>query len=106
RDTINRPADGKASIRFVNLSPDAPSVDLAIQGGAVLITNKAYKGYSTFVPETGNTSYNFEVRQHGTNTVLATLSNISLNSSYVYTIWLGGLATPLNATDKLSLNII
>jgi Domain of unknown function (DUF4397) len=106
KDTINRPADGKTSIRFVNLSPDASSVDLAIQGGAVLISNKSYKGYSTFIPETGNTNYNFEVRQHGTNVVLATLSNISLNSSYIYTIWLSGLATPLNSSDKLSLNYI
>lgn len=106
KDTISRPADGKTSIRFVNLSPDASAVDLAIQGGSVLIPNRLYKGYSGFIPETGNTNYNFEVRQHGTNTVLATLSNISLNSSYVYTIWLGGLSTPLNATDKLRLNII
>jgi hypothetical protein len=105
RDTITRPADGKASIRFVNVSSDAPAVDLAIQGGAVVIANESYKGASSFIAITGNTTYNFEVRQHGTNTVLASLANVSLNSSSVYTIWLHGLATPLNAGDKLTLGV-
>jgi hypothetical protein len=106
KDTVSRPADGKASIRFINLSPDAPAVDLAVTGGAVLIGNEAYKGHSTFIPVTGNINYNFEIRQHGTVTVLATLANISLNSSYVYTIWFGGLITPTTTTDKAAINIV
>lgn len=106
KDTVSRPADGKASIRFINLTPDAPAVDLAVTGGAVLIGNVAYKGHSTFIPVTGNNNYNFEIRQHGTNTVLATLANISLNSSYVYTIWFGGLLNPTTTTDKAAINIM
>jgi hypothetical protein len=49
-DSISRPSSGDATIRFVNLSPDAPAVDLAIQGGAVFVANKAYKGFLHFCP--------------------------------------------------------
>jgi hypothetical protein len=104
-DTINQPAAGNASIRFADLSPDAPAVDLAVQGGSVLVSNKSYKGYSTFIPLHGNTTYTFQVRQAGTNTVLATLLNVFLNSGSVYTIWFHGLSAATTQTDQLSAGI-
>ncbi|HEY4324934.1 MAG TPA: DUF4397 domain-containing protein [Mucilaginibacter sp.] len=104
-DTINQPTTGNASIRFVNLSPDAPAVDLGVTGGTVLVSNKSYKGYSTFIPIKGNATYNFQVLQTGTNTVLATLPNISLNSGSVYTVWFHGLAAPTGTTDQLAASI-
>ncbi len=99
-DTIRQPAAGMATIRLVNLSPDAPAVDLAIKGGAVLATNKAYKAYSGFVPVTGNTKYTLEVRQAGTTTVLASLTDVNIYSASVYTVWLQGLSA---ATDQTKL---
>jgi hypothetical protein len=105
-DTLSQPATGKASIRFVNVSPDAPAVDLVVKGGAVVVSNKSYKGHSSFVPITGETTYTFEVHQAGTATVLATLPTTTLKAGFVYTIWLQGLATPTNGTDGLSANIM
>jgi hypothetical protein len=105
-DSISKPAAGNATIRFINLSPDAPAVDLAVKGGAVLISNKSFKNYTSFLPIQGDMSYTFEVRQQGTNTVLATLDNVTLNSNFVYTIWFHGLANATNNTDKLSTDII
>lgn len=105
-DTINRPPAGSAGIRFINLSPDAPAVDLAITGGAVLVPNKGFKGYSSFANIGGNANYNLEVRQAGTTTVLATLPNITLNSSFVYTIWLHGLVASTNNTDQLGISVL
>lgn len=105
-DTLNKPATGKAGIRFVNLSPDAPNTDLAVQGGQVLVANRGFKGYSSFIPLAGNATYTFEVRQAGTNTVLATLPDVKINNGFVYTIMLTGLATPLNSNDGLSLQTI
>jgi hypothetical protein len=105
-DTLNKPTTGNASVRFVNLSPDAPAVDLAVQGGAVLVSNRSFKGYSSFVPVAAKTGYTFEVRRAGTSTVLATLTNVPLVSGSVYTIWFGGLAASSNSNDKLSANII
>jgi hypothetical protein len=104
-DTITQPASGNASIRFVNLSPDAPTVDLAVQGGSVLVSNKSYKGYSPFIPLQANKNYVFEVRQAGSNTVLATLSNVNINSGSIYTIWFHGLSAATTATDQLSASI-
>ncbi len=105
-DSITRPAAGSAGIRFVNLSPDAPAVDLVVTGGAVLVPNKAFKGYSSFANTPGNTSYNLEVRQAGTSTVLATLPNVTLNSGFVYTIWLRGLVASANTTDQLGISVM
>ncbi len=100
-DTISRPAANTASIRFVNLSPDAPAVDLALND-TVQVSNKIYKGASSFIPVTGNKTYTFQVRQKGTTTVLASLSNVFLTPGYVYTIMLTGLSAGTTSADKLS----
>jgi Domain of unknown function (DUF4397) len=105
-DSLTKPAAGKANVRFVNLSPDTPPVSLAIQGSQVLVTNEPYKGFTPFMPVTANTTYTFEVRQGTTATVLATLSNITLNSNYVYTIWFHGLTNSTSTADKLSVDIM
>ncbi|HEY5327036.1 MAG TPA: DUF4397 domain-containing protein [Mucilaginibacter sp.] len=115
-DTLNAPPSGKAGLRFINLSPDASNVSLAIQVDPIvisllqlpqtLVTNEPYKGYSTFIPVAGKTTYNFEVIQTGTNTVLATLPGVALDNGFVYTIWFGGLVASTNNNDKLSVNIV
>ena len=104
KDTLNIPAAGTATIRFVNVSPDAGAVDLAVTGGPALVANKAYKGFSSFAPVPGDKAYNFEVRQAGTATVLATLANYQLNTGSVYTVWLHGSAADVTTT-KLKLEV-
>jgi hypothetical protein len=104
-DTLTKPTAGNAAIRFINLSPDAPAVDLVIKGGAVVVANKSYKGYSSFAPIPGNTA-TLEVHQAGTATVLATLGKVNFAPGYLYTIWFHGLAAGTTATDKLSVDII
>lgn len=105
-DSIRQPAAGKATLRFINVGPDAPAVDLAIKDSTAFVINKGFKGFSSFIPKTGGQTYNFEIRQHGTNTVLATLSGVTLNSGLVYTIWLHGLANTAIAGDKLTASIV
>lgn len=104
-DTISQPASGQASIRFVDLSPDAPAVDLALND-SIKVTNKTFKGFSSFAPITGGKIYTIEVRQKGTSTTLASLSNVTLNSGGVYTIVLSGLANGTTSNDKLTVNYI
>jgi hypothetical protein len=105
-DSITKPAPGKATVRFVNVSPDAPAVDLAVKDSAAFVSNKAFKGASLFIAKDGDKAYTFEVRQHGTNAVLATLNNVTLNNGEVYTIWLRGLVNTSVATDKLTADIL
>jgi len=101
KDSITRPDAGKATIRLVNVSPDAGAVDLGIKAGALLASNQAYKGASVFVPIQGNSTYTLEVRKKGTTTVLTTLEDVKLNSGSVYTVWVQGLAA---ATDQKKLS--
>jgi hypothetical protein len=105
-DTLIKPTAGNASVRFVDASPDAPAVDLAVQGGAVLVSNRSFEGYSSFIPIAGKSNYTFQILQTGTNTVLATLPNVTLNSGYVYTLIFQGLWASTGSTDKLSAGLI
>lgn len=105
-DTLNKPAGGYASLRLVNVSPDAPAVDLVIQGGAVVVANKGYKGYSSFVPVAGQANYTFNIVKTGTNTVLATLPGVTLNGGFIYTIWFHGLMASTTSADDLGIGLI
>ena len=98
-DTISQPPANMASIRFVDLSPDAPHVDLVLNNNTE-VANKAYKGVSSFLPVTGNTTYNIQVKQTGTSTVLATLNSITLNTNLVYTIIFSGLVSGTTSADQ------
>jgi hypothetical protein len=89
-DDLTAPAAGKAHVRFVHLSPDAPAVDVAVQGGPVVFANKAFKQYSAFTPVDAGT-YNFEVRLAGTSTVALPLNGITLQAGKIYTVFAKGL---------------
>jgi hypothetical protein len=105
-DTINSSPNPNsvALMRFVNLSPDAPAVDLGMTGtNSTIVNNKSYKGYSYFVPVTGNT-ITLEVRKTGTSTVLISLPAVALQVGNVYTVWLHGFAAATDQT-KLALSV-
>ena len=105
-DTLIKPISGKAGVRFVDLSPDAPAIDLAIQGGATITTHKSFKGYTSFLPVTGQSNFTLQVLKSGTSTVLATLSNVSLTNGYLYTVMFEGLNASTNSSDKLNIIMI
>mgnify|MGYP005838519029 CR=1 FL=1 len=90
-DDLTAPASGKAHVRFAHLSPDAPAVDVALKGGAVLFPNFSFKTFSNFAPIDAG-SYTLEVRLAGTQTVALELPPISLASGKIYTIFARGLA--------------
>jgi hypothetical protein len=105
-DTLAKPTSGNCGLRFIDLSPDAPAVDLVIKGGSKIASNVTFKGYSTFLPLQGDTFYTLEVHAAGTSTVLATLSNFKYQSNFLYTVWFHGLAAGTTSTDKLAVDII
>jgi hypothetical protein len=102
-DTIQQPAANMATMRFVDLSPDAPAVDFVIKGSAALCTNRAYKGYSSFVAVTPKSNDTLEVVQHGTTTILASLPTVNLETGGVYTAGLYGFAN--NTAYKLTIGV-
>ncbi len=88
-DDLSTPASGKAHVRFVHLSPDAPAVDVAVTSGPVLFANQAFKGYTAFAPVDAGT-YDLEVRLAGTSTVVLPLPGITLTAGRIYTVFARG----------------
>jgi Domain of unknown function (DUF4397) len=88
-DDLSAPASGKAHIRFIHLSPNAPSVDVALDGGAVVFGDYEFKEYSAFTPLDAG-SYDLEVRVAGTSTVALDLPAITLQSGKIYTVFAKG----------------
>lgn len=94
-DTVAAPASGKASIRLVNMSPDAPGVDLVI-GGKVIAANKSYKQVSSFTAIPASDNDTLKVMQTGTSNLLGVVNAVTVNSGVVYTVWLNGFASGVN----------
>jgi len=89
-DDLTMPAAGKAHVRFVHLSPDAPAVDVAVaSSGAVVFSDIAFKESTVFTPLDAGT-YNLDVRVAGTSTVALVLDPITLQAGKIYTVFAKG----------------
>lgn len=89
-DDLTAPATGKAHVRFIHLSPNAPAVDITTNTGAVVFANYTFKKASAFTPLDAGT-YNLQVRLAGTSTVVLDLPGITLTSGKIYTVFAKGL---------------
>jgi hypothetical protein len=90
-DNNAAPAAGKAHVRVIHASPDAPAVDIAVKGGAVLVPNLPFGEQQGPLPVDGGT-YDLEVRAAGTNTVALPLDGVGLEAGKIYTFAAVGLA--------------
>lgn len=88
-DDLSSPASGKSHIRFIHLSPNAPAVDIALDGGAVVFGDYTFKEASAFTPLNAG-SYDLEVRVAGTSTVALDLDPITLEAGKIYTVFAKG----------------
>lgn len=88
-DDLTAPATGKAHVRFVHLSPNAPAVDVAVTSGPTLFPNQAFRSASSFTPVTAGT-YDLEVRVAGTSTVALPLPGVALQAGKIYTVFAKG----------------
>ena len=105
-DNLTAPASGKAHVRFVHLSPDAPAVDIAVKNGPVLFSNRAFKSATDFTPVDA-TTYNLEVRLAGTNTVVLDLPGVALQNGKIYTVFARGYAAPPSGnTNSIGAQVI
>jgi hypothetical protein len=87
----------KAWVRFVHTSADAPAVDVALAGGAVLFSNVAFKEVATYI-EVDAGSYDLEVRLAGTSTVVLDLPGLMFADGTVNTAFAVGLVNPPTPT--------
>lgn len=91
KDSLTRPATGKAHIRFVNMGKDAGVLNLGLTNGSTIISQKAYKTGSDFIEVNGNKAYTFVIRSHATPTDTVSIPAVNLESGHIYTIWAQGI---------------
>ena len=90
-DNLAAPETGKAHVRVVHASPDAPNVDVAVAGGPVLIEDLAFKSDSGYLPVDAM-SYDLEVRPTGTEDVAIDIAGFDAMAGTVYSVFAIGLA--------------
>ncbi|UCH66518.1 MAG: DUF4397 domain-containing protein [Ignavibacterium sp.] len=88
-DNLTAPASGKAHVRFIHLSADAPAVDITLTDGTVVFGNKSFKESTSFTPLDAAT-YDLQVRVAGTTTVALELPGIMLEAGKIYTVFAKG----------------
>lgn len=101
-DTAAAPASGKAMVRFVNLSPDAPAFDLAATQG-VTSAEFADKGFkeATAYTEIGADTYTFEVKNTGSSDVVVAAKDVEILPGRYYTIITRGFVNPLAGNNNV-----
>ena len=88
----------KAFVKFINLSPDAPALNLDIKAGANLIKDKTFKTGSAFMQVDPKT-YDFDIKDSATGLVKTTLTGVDMAAGRYYTIISRGMLNP-SATDQ------
>ena len=101
RDSTKAAGRDSVRIRFANMSPDAPALDIYANGGNTpIITNISYKAASEFINFPSKANVIFDIKPTGKNTLLATLDPIKLEVGGVYTVWAGGYVSGSSAQGK------
>ncbi len=89
-DDLSDPGDGKAKIRFINLSPDAPALDFGIDGADTLIADDiAFKEVKAFSRVDADEAYTFNIIEHSSGNAVHSFA-FTPKSDMIYTIWVKG----------------
>ena len=93
---------GKALIRFLHLSPNAPAVDITLPNGTVIFSNISFKHITSYI-DVVPMNYTLQVRVAGTSNVVLTVPNVNLNADKYYTVYAIGLVGENPELDALLL---
>lgn len=114
QDNLAAPASGKAKVRLLHLSPNAPNVDITVNGSASsAFTNRSFNDIgsnTTFhnYTEVDAAGLNLQVKLAGSSTVLATIPTITLQAGKIYTLiikgFVGGTATQALGVEVITHN--
>lgn len=81
---------GMSCVRFIHLSPNAPSVDIKLPDGSIVFSNVPFKSIASYTCVPSGT-YTLRVNPAGTDNVVLTVPNVKLNPNTFYTIYAIGL---------------
>jgi hypothetical protein len=110
-DDLAAPAAGKAHIRFLHLSPNAPAVTIGVTNGGTFTPVFSNRSFETAATATANqaftpvdaATYTFEVRL-GDGTPVLTVPNVALQAGKIYTVFARGIVG--NTTSPLGAEVI
>ena len=89
-DSTPAPAAGRAKVRVLHASPDAPAIDLAIERGPTLFQHVCYKQV-TSLTEVPARMVDLDVRPSGSEEALMTLPDYTFGDGNLYTFVALGL---------------
>lgn len=105
-DIWTEPASGKALIRVVHLSPDAPAVDVTIGDSEErFFTNQNYRSISSF-KEIDKGTVKLNLKSAGGDDVVVSLPDVSIQEKRIYTIIIKGYMNPEENSNALGLQVI
>lgn len=103
-DNLSKPAPGKARIRFVHLSPDAPALDFSVGDDFTLASNIEYRR-STDYHEVDAETYSTRLKSHR-GEVIDMEQEITLDPGKTYTFWVKGLLYTETETEALGYKLM
>ena len=87
------PQDGIAQVRVVHFSADAPAVDIALDGGDVVVENLEYPNATEAYLDLPEGEYDLEIRPTGTTDVAFDIDPLDLPGGNSFTVFaIGSLA--------------
>lgn len=106
-DEADDPAEGKALVRFVQLSPDAPAVDFTVGDEETpLAANQDFRDASDFMEVDADT-YELAIKPAGSDEALVTVEDADLRAGRIYTVITRGFVNPPSGnTNDLSIQVI
>lgn len=89
-DSIITPAEGKAQIRFVHLSPDVNALNVSVKDSETdLFEGLEFKKASKF-KEIDADTHSFDIKGANSEEVLFSLEDVKIEKGKIYTIWTKG----------------
>jgi LPXTG-motif cell wall-anchored protein len=95
-DNLAAPAAGKAHVRVIHASPNAPAVAVKVANGPTLIPSLAFPNASAYLPVDAGT-YDLQVTPAGANDVVIDLPNTTLRAGTIYDVVAVGLLANIRA---------
>lgn len=84
-DDLSAPPSGKARVRVIHASPDAPVADVEVVNGPTLIQNLAFPDASKYL-QVDPGAYNLQVVAVGDNSVFVRLPNTQVKAGVIYDV--------------------
>ncbi|KOS06671.1 hypothetical protein AM493_11980 [Flavobacterium akiainvivens] len=91
-DSLDYPAPNRAYVRFINLSPDAPAIDV-VGVNATFAEDLEFKEATSFT-EVPTGSYDLSYKNSETGEVLFSETAVNFYAGRIYTIYTKGYVTP------------